>query len=226
MRKLKGDNFELTDKERWHFSFFLGLQLTRTLRFRNASNDASIKYAQDWIKNLVNDDKRLQASVDSYNTKRGNANVIPTVKSIRDFVTNGRFKITPHPDYTLQMVLRAGIEFSKLIFTMNWLFVLSAEKARFFTSDTPVALLTPDAKPRRIDLKGSQNPELKIFFPISPLLSVLLLRDQKFPAHVAFADDDFVNEINRGIFPVVDRHVFCSSEQQGLWALKQRITIR
>ena len=222
MRKLWNGDFILTDKERYHLSIFLGLQFTRTPRFRNASNDASIKYALDWINSLVNDDKRLQASVDSYNMKEGSANAVLTTESIKNFITNGRFKITPHADYTLQMVLRAGIEFSKLIFTMHWLFVLSTEKACFFTCDVPVALLTPDAKPRKVDLEGAHNPELEMSFPISPSC-MLLLQDHGFPEALASAGDDVVNEINRRIFPVIDRYVFCSSGHQGRWAIEQRI---
>jgi len=52
-------------------------------------------------------------------------------------------------------------------------------------------------------------------------MKILFLRDHGFPEALASAGDDVVNEINRRNFPVIDRYVFCSSEQQGQWALEQ-----
>ena len=223
IRKLRDGNFKLTDKERYHLSIFLGLQLSRTPRFRKASDDTLIKHVQDSLDNFVNDDKRLQASLDSFNTKKVTPETALTIDSIRDFVKKKRFKVTANPDYTLQTTLQAGLQFSKLIFVMHWLFVIATEETRFYTSDVPVALLTPDAKPRKIDFEGSRNPELELSFPISPSC-ILFLREQEFPETVAFTGDDVINEINQRIFPVVDKHVFCSSEQQGRWVLEQEIS--
>ena len=212
MRKLWNGDLGLTDKDKYHLSIFLGLQLTRTPRFRRASQDAMIKYVLDRAENLVGDEECLQKSLDKFN-----------VEDIKSFVKNRRFNVVPNPDHILQMTLKSGLAFSVLIFAMQWLFVIAREELRFFTSDVPVALLTPDAKPRRIDFDAYYNSELEISFPISPSC-ILLLREQEFPENVAFAGDDVVNEINRRIFPVADKYVFCSSEQQGRWVLAQEIS--
>ena len=119
------------------------------------------------------------------------------------------------------MTLRSGLEFSELIFIIDWLFILASDKARFFTCDVPLAPLTPDARPIKVDLKDYHNPELELSFPISPIC-MLIMRGNYLPKAPIYANDGLVNEINRRIFPIVDRYVFCSSEAQAKWALKQR----
>lgn len=223
MRKLWNGDLRLTAKDKYHLSIFLGLQLTRTPRFRRASQDTLTKHALDWAESFIGDEEWLQKSLDKFNVGKKPSETPLKVEDIRDFVKNKRFNIVPNLDYTLQTTLKSGLAFSVLIFAMQWLFVIAGEESRFFTSDVPVALLTPDAKPRKIDFEGSRNPELEISFPISPSC-ILFLREQEFPETVAFAGDDVVNEINRRIFPVVDKYVFCSSEQQGRWVLAQEIS--
>lgn len=222
MRKLRNGDFKLTEKERYHLSIFLGLQLARTPRFRKAGQDALVKHALEQAESLVDNNQHLQKSLDKWNAGKKQIDVLLMAGDIRGFVKNRRFKIVPNPDYILQLTLRAGLEFSKPIFLMHWLFVLSTEKARFFTCDVPMALLSPDAKPRKVNLEGAHNPELEMSFPISPSC-MLLFRDHDFPESLVSVGDEAVNEINRRVFPVVDRLVFCSSEQQGRWALEQRI---
>ncbi len=222
VRKLRNGDLKLTEKERYHLSIFLGLQLARTPRFRKAGQDALVKHVLEQDESLVDSNQYLQKSLDKWNAGTKQSDVPLMAGDIRDFVKNRRFKIVPNPDYILQLTLRAGLEFSKLIFSMHWLFVLSNEKAYFFTCDVPVALLTPDAKPRKVDFECAHNPELEMSFPISPSC-MLLLRDHEFPDSLISAGDDVVNEMNWRIFPVADRYVFCSSEQQGRWALEQRI---
>ncbi|MBM4432652.1 MAG: DUF4238 domain-containing protein [Chloroflexi bacterium] len=222
MSKLRNGDFKLTEKERYYLSIFLGLQLARTPRFRKAGHDALVKYALEQANSLVDDNQRLQKSLDEWNARNKQSDVLLMSGGVRDFVKNKRFNIVPNPDYILGVTIKAGLELSELIFLMRWLFVLSAKEACFFTCDVPVALLTPDAKPRKVDFKGFQNPEIEISFPISPSC-MLLLRNRDFPESSVSVGDDVVNEINRRIFPVVDRYVFCSSEQQGRWALAQRV---
>jgi hypothetical protein len=171
---------------------------------------------------FVENNQCLQESLDKWNAKNKLSDVPLMAGDIRDFVKNRRFKIVPNPDYILQLTLKAGLELSKPIFLMHWLFILSIEKAHFFTCDVPMALLSPDAKPRGMDLDGARNPELEMSFPISPSC-MLLLRDQDFPEYLVSIGDDAVNEVNRRVFPAADRFVFCTSEQQGRWALSQRI---
>lgn len=222
IRKLRSGNFKLTEKERYHLSVFLGLQLARTPRFRKAGQDALVKHALEQAEGLVGNNEYLQKSLDKWNAGKKQSDAQLKAGDIRDFVKNRRFKIVPNPDYLLQLTLKGGLGFSKPIFLMHWLFVLSIGEARFFTCDVPVALLSPDAKPRKVDLDGAHNPELEISFPISPSC-LLLLRDYDSPESLVSIGDNVVNEINRRVFPVVDRFVFCSSEQQGRWALEQRI---
>ncbi|MFC1968077.1 DUF4238 domain-containing protein [Chloroflexota bacterium] len=219
MKKLWSGDFKLTDKERYYLSIFLGLQLTRTPRFRKASQDALIKHALDWADKIIGNEDALEKLLYKSNARKKPGDAPLMAEDIQGFVQNRRFKVIPNLDYTLQTTLRAGLEFSKLIFTMRWLFVVAVENTHFFTCDMPLALLTPDAKPREVDFDDFHNPELEMAFPISPLC-ILLMRDHDFPETIAYVADDVVNEINRRIIPVVDRYVFCSSERQGRWALE------
>lgn len=220
INKLKGHRFELSSEDRYNLSIFLGLQLTRVPRSRKASIDALSKSVQNRIRDLANDDEQLQTSLKIFNAKNERTANTLTVESIKDFINKKKFIIRPNPDYILQIILRSGLEFSRIMLTMNWLFVTTTQEECFFTSDMPVALLTPDGKPRKVDFESGCNPEPEIYFPISP--SSILLLQHKAPENVVSVDADKVKEINRRIFPTIDRYAFCSSEQQGKWALEQR----
>lgn len=213
-------NFQLSLEDRYNLSNFLGLQLTRVPRFREVTADTQVVRAQNWLQDFAQDEERMRAKLQDYNESRGDAGSMLTIESVRDSIEKKRFTLKPELDYVLGMTLNVGLEFARIIFGMNWSFVIATEGASFFTSDSPVALLTPDAKPRRIDFKNGRNPELEISFPISPSCSLLLHQHEVSESVVSIGAEQ-INEVNRRTFPVVARYVFCSSEQLGKWALKQ-----
>lgn len=143
-----------------------------------------------------------------------------TIEDIKDFIEKRRYVLSLDSDYVLGITLKAGLEFAGFVFGMDWSFVIAAGGASFFTSDHPVALLTPDAKPRKIDFESGRSPELEMSFPISSSCT-LLLHQQELSENILFVDNEQVREINRRTFPVVDRYVFCSNGQLGEWALEQ-----
>jgi len=215
---LRAHDFGLSLEDRFDLSNFLGFQLTRTPRFRQAAVDALTKHAQEWLQEHVQDTELLEARLRDYS--RGKQDSTLTVESIRDFVENKRHTLTPGTDYVMGRTMEAGLEFARIVFEMNWSVLLAAEGSSFFTSDQPVALLTPDARPRKLDRRTGRIPELEMSFAVSPACS-LLLHQEKVQEHIVSLDGEQVAEINRRTFPVVNRYVFCSSEQLGKWALGQ-----
>ena len=67
IRKVRSGNLMLTDREKYDFSIFLGLQLTRTPRFRQASQDAVKSHALELIDSFLEDRGKLQKSIERYN---------------------------------------------------------------------------------------------------------------------------------------------------------------
>lgn len=214
---LRAHNFELSLQDRYDLSKFLGFQLTRVPRFRKAAEAGLRKHAQDWLQDFVQNEELLQAKLEEYGKSREDSTL--TVESIREFIEGRKYILMPDSDYVLGVTLRAGLDFTRVVFAMNWLYVVATEGASFFTSDQPVALLTPDAKPRKIDFRSGRNPELEISFPISPSCT-LLLHQHKVPGNIVSVDKEQVRKINRRVFPTVDRYVFCSSKQLGEWVLE------
>jgi len=173
---LRNHKFELSLQERYDLSSFLGFQLTRVPGFRRAAVDGFGKHAQGRLQALVQDEEWLHAKLGDHNREKGDSTL--TVEGVKEFVMGKRYTLTPDSDHMLGVALEAGLEFARVAFAMNWSFVIAAKGASFFTSDQPVALLTPDAKPRKIDFGSGRNPELEMSSPF-PLYALFCFTRRK-----------------------------------------------
>jgi hypothetical protein len=218
IRKLRAHKFQISDEERYNLANFMGLQLARVPAYREVVEVAMKQFAHKWLREYVMDDTRLKRRLKEYISKRGYSSDTLSPESIREYVLEGRLDVSPSKNYLIDATLRAGLNiFAPLIFVMRWTFVLASDRGTFFTSDNPVALLSPDAQPIPINLE-SISEELEISFPISPSC-VLLAHSHDEHIRLLTATSDTITEINRRVFPTVKRFIFCSTRELGNWAL-------
>ncbi len=209
IRKLGNQQFKITTEERFHFSNFVGLQLGRVPATRRAVDATLKKRAQEMLREYAMDDDKLQG-------KLGEKEDI-----FKDLVLSGQLLPSPGKDLVIASALRLGLEMAEIIFAMNWSFILAPSGSAFFTSDNPVGLLTPDAKSVKIR-RGELNQRLEISFPLVPSCALLAHMYLEIPdLDVISVKVDEVIEMNRRVFPTVQRCVYCSTEEQSKWVLTQ-----
>ncbi len=210
IRKLRNNQFQINDQERFNLSNYIGLQLGRVPMTRSAVNATLKKQSQQMLREYVMDDNRLQSKLGD------------KANSFKELVLSEKFGLTPGKDFVLASALKLGLEMARTIFAMNWTFILASGKVTFFTSDNPVGLLTKDAKPVRIR-PDELNPSLEISFPVAPTCALLMHPYPETPdLDIVTASAEATIEMNRRVFPTVQQYIFCSAQEQAEWALKQR----
>ena len=189
LRQLVDGEFQLTDEDRFYLAAYLGLQLTRVPTYRQAAEGAEYKLARKNIcKILKNNDKGIE--------------IMPP----------DNFR-----DYLIGISAQAAIEFwSPLFFSGHWMLIIPPDTVDFFTSDNPVALLTPYSKP-------VIDKQLQIWFPLSPRCGLLIHFQDSHGGLVEHVEADVATGFNNGVLAVARRYIFCSSSGQGNWALENRL---
>jgi len=211
--------FPMSMQDRLDVSFFLGCQLARTPSSRKLVENSMQVWGQDRICELVQDEEwlrqRLKGSVEDPSDDGSRL----TAERIRRDFLEGRLVVRPRPDHVLGATLELAHKYAEMIFIeMYWLFLLVEREASLLTSDHPVFT----GKAQQMSSGGRRIPEHEIAFPISP--SGLLLLHQYERLRVVEGIDalvgDRVDKVNHITLRNANRYVFCSSEQQGKWALE------
>ena len=119
-------------------------------------------------------------------------------------------------DYALGLSLKIGIEFwSPLLFSGKWLFAVSSSDIKFITSDNPVALLSPNAKP-------IIDKNLQVWFPVSLDCGLLIYCKDGKNEVVDAIPNEVVESFNKGISDTAYKYIFCSSQEIGDAILKYK----
>ncbi len=205
--KIRQHDYRLTIGEAYHLSNYLGLQLARVPAFRQVLKDVMKSYAENEIREYVMDDDRLRSRYGD------------EADFFKEYVLSGKLKPVPGKDYVLGSTIKFGIDAAQHIFGKKWMFLTTSGNATFFTSDNPVGLLTPDATPPR----GKQplaDKKLEISFAISPSIAILMHSHDEHEDNVE-VNATTVIEMNRRVFPTIQRYAYTSRCSQAEWALSQ-----
>jgi hypothetical protein len=123
---------------------------------------------------------------------------------------------------SLTSIIEAYDYYGGLIFSRRWSFLITKENTKFFTSDNPVQMLSPDGEPLKIDFTG-KNEKLKISFPISSSC-ILLMEAPTENENIGIIkiyeiESNMVDKLNRRVLSTIEKFAFCSSREQGEWIL-------
>jgi hypothetical protein len=223
IKKLRAEKLEITINERHDLATYIGLQFSRVPRFREAAWNATQKRFDTTLRQLASDQRKLRQSLKRYFALNPKAAATFTPESVKTAILEKRIKIAPSrnsQDHFAALGLWAGFEVAPLVFSMKWTLVHNETATKFFTSDNPVALLTPDAKPP--STRREWNATVEIAFPLSPSRLLSIHSRLKSLSDVTLTDPGIIEYINRCLLPTPDRYVFCSSSEQAHWILWRR----
>lgn len=221
IRNIRNNQFQTTTKQRFDLATFIGIQIGRVPIFRQHISDNFDQVPNAMLQDFMKDEEKLKQKLGE-NTEK-----------LKELVESGKLKLRPkfkneqhEKDFMLSASINLGIDFAELVFAMRWVFLLTTGDTKYFTSDNPVALLSPDAKPLSIKF-GELNEDLEIYFPISSDCAMLMHSHDVVQNpdigknEIVQVDNDTVENINWGIFPTIDKYAYCSSEEQANWVLNQ-----
>jgi len=223
IRRLRTEKLRITINERHDLATYIGLQFSRVPRFREAAWNATQKNFDKSLRRLVTDDRTLKQKLDRYIALNPKSAISLTPESVKTAIQERRFKIVRSrnsQDHFAALGLWAGFEVAPLVFSMKWTLVHNETESKFFTSDNPVSLLTPDAKPPKTWREWKANVE--IAFPVSPSRLLSVHSRSKSLSDITLTHRDVIEFINQCLIPTPDRYVFCSSGDQAHWALCRR----
>ncbi len=207
IRRLRKNDFEMKDQDRHYFAYYIGVQHGRVPGLHKNVNSFLMGRAKKWLSEYIVDEDALRSRFGD------------DAAFFKEYVLSGKARVTPKKEFVIALALRMGFTLAELIARMRWTYFLAAEGSSFFTSDNPVALLSPNGKSIKIDFRG-RNSDLEISFPISPSCT-LLIHDHDRPQNIISVNASIVSKINASLLPSIHRYAFCSTEQQGQWLLDQ-----
>lgn len=187
IEKIRNRDYKLDEKERFHLSVYIGLQIGRVPAYRDSLEAFEFQQARNKIKSVL---------------KGNDKNITP--------IPPDNFS-----DYLIGASLKAGLDFwTKIVFVMNWTFILPPKQVQFYFSDNPASLLVPFGMPFKIDKK------LQLWFPISPSCGLLGQFRNVPDGSVQSVDSEIATSFNVGILSTIQRYAFCPTKEQAKWVLK------
>jgi len=211
----------LTARERFDIARFVGFQLSRGPGFRGTAQDVLAKQGEEHLESLLSDDELLGESLKRYAQEK-ELDEPPSLEETKRWLGDARTRIQPSKDYILGLGVYSGDRFGRLLFVSKWVLFVARRGAQFFTTDEPAALLTPDAKPRPVDLDAASAPELEVAFPVSADCMLHFHQGQMATEVLGLHGSAVDLLMSRSHLPTMQRFAFCSSEEQGRWVLSQR----
>lgn len=187
IEKFRNLDYKITEEDRFHLSVYLGLQIGRVPAYRDSIQTAAFKNVKKEINRILDGNDK-------------NINVVPPDN---------------FSDYLIGVSLKVGLDFwTKIVFSMNWIFITPPEEIQFYCTDNPASLLVPFGSPFKID------ENLQLWFPISPKCALLGQFTDVPDGLVDSVDSEIATSFNLGILPTIQRYAFCATKEQGKWILK------
>lgn len=205
--KIQDQDLRITLEDRYHLSNYLGLQLGRVPAFRQVIKDALTSNANRAIRENVLDNDKMRARFGD------------EASFFKEYFLAGKLEPVPGTDYLLASTFEFGLYAAEHIFEKRWMFLKNSGKQSFFTSDNPVGLLTPDAKPPRGQVPF-RDKRLEISFAVSPSIAILMHSHDEHE-DIIEVDDATVIDMNRRVLPTVERFVYAAGQSQVEWVRDQ-----
>ncbi len=95
----------------------------------------------------MNSEERIAASIAAYERDKGEK--LPLApKELLDLFQGGKFRIEPHRNQSVALMIELSSEFALLLAQMDWVFAHAPDGSQFITSDVPFGVIPPrDWKP-------------------------------------------------------------------------------
>jgi hypothetical protein len=137
----------LTEEQRAALAVFVALLKVRTPNFEKSFADAQDQLFKKVLKATMNSEERIAASIAAYERDKGDK--LPLApKELLDLFQGGQFRIEPHRNQSVALMIELSSEFALLLAQMDWVFAHAPDGSQFITSDVPFGIIPPrDWKP-------------------------------------------------------------------------------
>lgn len=132
----------LTDEQRAALAVFVALLKVRTPNFEKSFADAQDQLFKKVLKATMNSEERITASIAAYEREKGKKLSLAP-KDLLELFQSGQFKIEPHRNQSVALMIELSSEFALLLAQMDWVFAHAPEDAEFITSDVPFGIIPP-----------------------------------------------------------------------------------
>ncbi len=133
----------LTEEQRAALAVFVALLKVRTPNFEKSFADAQDQLFKKVLKATMNSEERIAASIAAYERDKGEK--LPLApKELLDLFQGGKFRIEPHRNQSVALMIELSSEFALLLAQMDWVFAHAPDGSQFITSDVPTLLLAFD----------------------------------------------------------------------------------
>ena len=145
--RLADQRAALSEEQRAALAVFVALLKVRTPNFEKSFADAQDKLFKKILKATMNSEERIAASIAAYERDKGKK--LPLApKELLDLFQGGQFRIEPHRNQSVALMIELSSEFALLPAQMDWVFAHPPEGSQFITSDVPFGIIPPkDWKP-------------------------------------------------------------------------------
>ena len=215
-RIIKTARLSLSDQEFGTLCEFFGFLHTRNLAHRELLKNMITTFQKTELKIMAQDPEHLK-EVLKRATNKIDADDPAAVERLRDSILNfdQHFKVgygKENDDYFLKQAVLIGNELIDILFKKKWNLLLAKEGLFFVTSDNPIVLLPPPARPPFYGV-GFTNGIVAI--PISPH-HCLFLTDDEEPSFTAPASDKGMVAINDHILFYAHQFVYAHEKSDDI----------
>ena len=140
--RLADQRATLTDEQRAALAVFVALLKVRTPNFEKSFADAQDQLFKKVLKTTMNSEERIAASIAAYEREKGTK--LPLApKELLELFQGGQFRIEPHRNQRVALMIELSSEFALLLAQMDWVFAHAPDDSQFITSDVPFGIIPP-----------------------------------------------------------------------------------
>lgn len=214
---------ELSEDERMTFAYFVGISWLRAPATRRQTAEAMAAMVRTISRASAMDGERFRDSyrrMEEHNCTDEKDRLSDSgIEEIREFMLADEYGINIAQEVTL-LQLGHLPEVAKIIFQMQWSFVLAPEGFRFITSDSPVVREIPPEQYHPMMGPGLMNPSIVVSFPCSPHLCWLGAW-KEMPASAVISKEG-AKAVNRLRAVHAERYLYSSVLDSGLSKLAKK----
>jgi hypothetical protein len=207
-----------TDPQRSDLAVFIATLSTRTPGWRLPTDQIAAKLAESVMQESARHPAYFADLLRRTNSEKTFSD--EELERMRvETLDPGNFEYRANPVISLDLMIKTARELTKVIFLMNWCYVVAPVGKHFVTNDGPVFWYDPQVRPPAAN--GLRSPGCILTFPIGPEVALTAIWGQQgdITQHVNAAMVDFVNQ---RIIRTADSCVFARCKEEAEEALARR----
>lgn len=212
LRHIRKGTLNITAQERAIFSGFMALMVTRVPRFR-IFTDREARRLLEHLKSLLHEPGGLEAWVEQHEREH-DRKLIGGAEQLRSEVESGSCYDEAHaPRVRLGVMFQQAMELSPRFYQTTWTLLQAREGEFFVTSDDPVFLDDPQARPgSRVGFASS--PTVEYMFPLDR--QFCLLCHNRAGGTVELLAPATVRNVNKRVIAGATRQVYAATHSEKL----------